>query len=249
MVEEIKLLERFISADRLRRIDEVLAHRTRNLVVVFEDVHDPHNAAACLRSLESLGIQEVHVVQKTSPFRPSPKITNGADKWLDLYRYRDIDECIRHLKSRQLVVASSALVPEAVPIRELDFRQPVALVFGNEHDGVSPEMRRHSDLLFQIPMIGFSQSFNVSVACAIATYHAVCERVRLLGHNGDLPVHDRELLRSSWIKASIPMADELLSRLRESSMEKTEEVMDDSEKTCQEVTLRENPDDSEEDNQ
>jgi len=224
MVDEFKVLEKFLTPERIRRLDVVLSNRTRNLVMVLEDIYDPHNASACLRSAEAMGLQEVHVIARKHKFRPAPKVTNGADKWLDIFRYDNVADCIAHLRGRGFKVACTSFAPEARPMHELDFSNPLAVVFGNEHDGVSEDILKSSDELFYIPMLGFSQSFNISVAVAIAIYYGVGERVGHFGANGDLTSLEKEELRRRWVKLSVPMAEEILDRVRQASAEATEEM-------------------------
>ncbi len=212
--EETAYLEQFMTERRKARLREVLSHRTRNLVLVLEDIYDPHNASACIRSSEAMGLQELHVAALNLPFKPNPGITNGADKWMDLHRHESVDGCVAHLRERGFHVAAGVLDDDAVPIQEISFAQPVALVFGNEHEGLSKEMAAASDQRFYIPMHGFSQSFNISVASALAVHFAVNERVRHFGQNGDLEEADIEQLYAHWVRLSVSMSEGMLERLR-----------------------------------
>jgi len=212
---ETAFLARFLTERRLARIEQVLEWRTRNLVLLLEDIYDPHNGAACMRSAEAFGLQEVHVVERESRFDASPAVTIGADKWLDLFRYATPAAGVSALKARGFVLAGAALVPETVPLPQVDFTRPTAMVLGNEHQGLSPDLLAACDILFHIPMAGFSQSFNVSVATGIVLYHAVSQRVARLGSHGDLAPEDRDRLRAAWIRKSVPDADLLVRRFRE----------------------------------
>ena len=213
-VLELEILEPFVTENRKARLKEVLAQRTRNLVLVLEDIYDPHNASACIRSAEAMGVQELHVVTPRHPFSPNPKVTNGADKWLDFFRYPAPAPCLEALKKRGFLIAASALTDKARPISEVPFDRPVALVMGNEHEGLSDEMQNLADITYCVPMLGFSQSFNISVATALSLYHAVSARTRLLGSNGDLTDEEQARLYHRWVKLSVPMADAILARYR-----------------------------------
>lgn len=212
--EETAYLEGFMTERRKARLREVLSHRTRNLALVLEDIYDPHNASACIRSSEAMGLQELHVAALRLPFKPNPGITNGADKWMDLIRHDSVDACLSHLHERGFTVAAGVLDEGAVPIQELSLERPLALVFGNEHDGLSDEMTAACDQRFYVPMHGFSQSFNISVASALAVHYAVNERVRIFGRNGDLEDDDIEQLYARWVRLSVNMAEGMLERLR-----------------------------------
>jgi tRNA (guanosine-2'-O-)-methyltransferase len=215
MAEEVEYLEGFMSERRKARLKEVLSQRTRKLVLVLEDIFDPHNASACVRSAEGMGLQELHIVAPRYPFQPNPGVTNGADKWIDMRHHGDVASCVGHLHERGFVVAAGVLSEAAVPLQQLPFDRPLALVFGNEHEGLSEAMQEAADQCFYIPMLGFSQSFNISVATALAVHYAVNERIRHFGRNGDLGEEDQERLYHAWVKQSVNMADQLLARFRE----------------------------------
>ncbi len=212
--EETAYLEQFMTERRKARLQEVLSHRTRNLVLVLEDIFDPHNASACIRSSEAMGLQELHVAALNLPFKPNPGVTNGAEKWLDIIRHDSVEDCISHLHGRGFTVAAGVLDEGALPIQELSFDRPVALVFGNEHEGLSPAMAAACDHRFYIPMYGFSQSFNISVASALAVHYAVNQRVNIFGRNGDLDDADIEALYAHWVRLSVNMAEGILEQLR-----------------------------------
>ncbi len=207
-------LKNYLTERRRARIDEVLSRRTRGVVLVLEGVHDPHNVAACLRSAEGLGLQEVHVVA-AADFKPHKKIAKSSDKWLDVHFHRTPEDAAVALKGRGYRLYAAALTATAVPIGALDFREPIALVLGNEHEGISAELQDLCDGAFVIPMRGFTQSFNVSVATGITLYHAVCARAAALGPEGDLDPADREALRLRWVELSVPRGALLQEELAE----------------------------------
>jgi tRNA (guanosine-2'-O-)-methyltransferase len=211
---ETKVLERYLTSRRLERIEDVLSRRTRRLILALEDVHDPHNVAACIRSAEGMGLQEVHVIPGPKGFAPHPKVVQGAKKWIEINRHATPTECAIELRRRGFRIWAGAMTPDAIPIQDLDFSEPVALVFGNEHDGVSQALLDEADGAFVIPMRGFTQSFNISVAAAISLHFAVEARRRLFGDEGDLAPEDRMNLRSRWIELSIPRAAQLKDELR-----------------------------------
>lgn len=211
---ETAYLEQFMTERRKARLREVLSQRTRNLVLVLEDIYDPHNASACIRSSEAMGLQELHVAALRIPFKPNPGVTNGAEKWLDMIHHKSVEECVSHLHGRGFTIAAGVLDEGAIPIQELPFDRPVALVFGNEHEGLSEEMAAACDHRFYIPMYGFSQSFNISVASALAVHYAVNQRVNIFGQNGDLDESDIEALYAHWVRLSVNMAEGILEQFR-----------------------------------
>ncbi|HZH04078.1 MAG TPA: RNA methyltransferase, partial [Myxococcaceae bacterium] len=153
--------------DRKERIDEVVALRTRSVAVVLDRLEDSFNMAAVLRTCEGFGVQDVYVVENPEVrFRPNATVTQGCDKWLTLHTFRGFSECRAALKARGYRVLASAFAPGGEGLFSLRFEGKTALVFGNERHGVSSEVIAESDGTFWIPMRGFTQSFNVSVAVA-----------------------------------------------------------------------------------
>ena len=189
----------FLAPERRARIDEVVAGRTRTLTVVLEAFSDPQNVNAVLRTCEAVGVQEVHVVEgPMKPYDRNKKISQNADKWLEVRRWRSTGECLAHLESRGFRVYATWLGQGAVPLRALSFAEPVALVFGNESRGVSEEALRRAQARFAIPMRGFVQSLNVSVAAAVSLFRAVERREAECGRHGDLSPDEAQALRERF---------------------------------------------------
>jgi tRNA (guanosine-2'-O-)-methyltransferase len=185
--------------ERKARIDEVVANRTRTLTIVMEAFCDPQNVNAVLRTCEAFGIQELHAVEgPMKPWDRNKKISQNADKWLDVRRWRSTAECLAHLKAEGFAIYVTHLGPGSRPLGELSFAGKVALVFGNESRGVSDEAVRLSDATYAIPMRGFVQSFNVSVAAAISIAKAVERREAERGRHGDLEPADAAALRERF---------------------------------------------------
>jgi tRNA (guanosine-2'-O-)-methyltransferase len=207
---DYELLKPFLTKDRKRRIEEVLARRTDRLVLVLENLYDPHNLSAILRTAEAMGIQHLYLTG-AFPDILNPDIAIGADRWLTLHREPDPAACLGQLREGHYLVAGSALSPESVDPGEWEPQGRVALVLGNEHEGISETFLRGADLLLRIPMTGFTQSFNVSVAAAMMV--GILSRKKFLNPRG-LPPDETGNLRDLWAKQSIAHADEILSRLR-----------------------------------
>ncbi len=185
--------------ERRARIDEVVANRTRTLTVVLEAFCDPQNVNAVLRTCEAFGVQEVHVVEgPMKPWDRNKKITQNADKWLDVRRWRSTADCLGHLRQAGFAIYATHLGDGSRPLGSLSFAGKVALVFGNEHRGVSAEALRLADAAYAIPMRGFVQSLNVSVAVAVSLAHAVERRERERGRHGDLDEADAAALRERF---------------------------------------------------
>ncbi|HSM92782.1 MAG TPA: RNA methyltransferase [Anaeromyxobacteraceae bacterium] len=189
----------FLLPERKARIDEVVANRTRTLTVVMEALCDPQNVNAVLRTCEAFGVQEIHVIEgPMKVYDPNKKISQNADKWLDVRRWPSARDCLGHLKGEGYRIYATHLAQDSVGLADLSFAPKVALVFGNEHRGVSDEAAALSDANFTIPMLGFVQSFNVSVAAAISLARAVDRRVAERGRHGDLPEGEAQALRERF---------------------------------------------------
>ena len=147
---DYELLKPFLTEDRVRRIEEVLARRTDRLVLVLENLYDPHNLSAILRTAEAAGIQHV-VLTGAFPESLNPDIAIGAERWLTLHREPDPAACLEMLREKKLLVAGSALSPDSVDPGPWEPRGPVALVLGNEHEGISETFLRGADLLLRLP--------------------------------------------------------------------------------------------------
>ncbi|HTN51805.1 MAG TPA: RNA methyltransferase [Anaeromyxobacter sp.] len=189
----------FLVPGRRARIDEVVAGRTRTLTVVMEAFCDPQNVNAVLRTCEAFGVQELHAVEGVmKPYDRNKKISQNADKWLDVRRWRSTAECLGHLRAEGFAVYATHLGAGSRPLSALPFAGKVALVFGNEHRGVSSEARALADACYAIPMRGFVQSLNVSVAAAISIAHAVERREVERGRHGDLEEAEAAALRERF---------------------------------------------------
>ncbi|MEK9137596.1 MAG: RNA methyltransferase [Bacteroidota bacterium] len=190
------------SQHRLEKIKRVLAVRQPDLTVVMENIHDPHNVSAVLRSCDAVGILRVELLYTLEKFpRVGKKSSSSANKWLDRRKHKSVDECYNVLRDEGFAIYATHLGESSVSLYDLELTRKVALVFGNEHRGVSDEAAAKADRNFQIPMIGMIQSLNVSVACAVSLYEVLRQR---LAH-GDLmapKLTENELteLYNDWIK-------------------------------------------------
>jgi tRNA (guanosine-2'-O-)-methyltransferase len=189
----------FLLPERKARIDEVVAHRTRTLTVVMEAFCDPQNVNAVVRTCEAFGIQDLHVVEGVmKPYDRNRKVSQNADKWLDVHRWQGTRACLEHLRGQGFAIYATHIGPGSRSLSELSFAGNVALVFGNEHRGVSAEALALADAQYVIPMFGFVQSLNVSVAAAISIAKAVERRVAERGRHGDLADADAAALRERF---------------------------------------------------
>jgi tRNA (guanosine-2'-O-)-methyltransferase len=200
-----------MSATRLARFDEVLAARLGSVIPVVEDVYDPHNGAAVIRSSEALGLQELHVIETAHRFHAARGITRGCHQWMDLHRWREPRDCIDALHDRGFTVL--ATTPEAAVSTDLiDVSRPIAVVFGNEHAGLPATTIAACDGAVALPMHGFTQSYNLSVSAALLTHQLAARRRAFLGATGDLDPARISRLRARWVALSIRGAAGIVER-------------------------------------
>lgn len=202
--EVIAALQPLLTEERLARIEAILAGRSRAVIPVLDGVDDPHNVAAILRSAEAFGTQEVHLIDHGERFMASQRVTQGTDRWLDLVRHPSADTCVDSLRARGYAVYVATMDGQLTP-EDLARIPQVAIVFGNEHAGVSRALAEAADGHYTIPMRGFAQSLNVSVATAITLYGATRPRA------GDLAPEDAQALRARFMMLSVPRAHEVVA--------------------------------------
>ncbi len=168
---------------RKDRLLSVLNKRQNNITVVLENVFDPHNISAVMRTCDAVGIQDIYVLNtKIARHRKfGQKSSSSAAKWLTIHQFTDAGECFAALRQRYQLILTTHLSSDAISLHALDFTQSIALVFGNEHEGVSEEIRALADGNFIIPQVGIIKSLNISVACAVTVYEAMRQK-KLAGH-------------------------------------------------------------------
>jgi len=179
---------------------EVASGRLKGLSIVLDNLHDPHNISAVLRSCDIFGVQRVHVAYPHGKLELKREITTGCHRWLDIREYPDIRSCLQAVKDDGFRLYAADPSPDSQSIEALDFSAPSALVVGAEHFGLSPESLELADATYHVEMFGFSQSFNVSVAAALSLYVASRLRREALGTDGDLTEEEQELLFQRWVE-------------------------------------------------
>jgi tRNA (guanosine-2'-O-)-methyltransferase len=187
--------------ERRQKIESVLANRQNDLTVVLENVFDPHNISAVMRSCDAVGVQEIYVLNtKIARHKKwGARSSSSAAKWLTIHQYENTGECMAALRKKYASVLTTHLSGDAVSLYEQDLTKSTALVFGNEHDGVSDELRAMADGNFIIPQSGMIRSLNISVACAVSLYEAFRQK-QIKGHYANRKLNAEEFteLRNQW---------------------------------------------------
>lgn len=209
-------LESLLTPERIARIDTVLDARLRSVAAAVEDTYDPHNAAATIRTSEALGLQELHVIEPGDRFSAAKGVTRGAHRWIDLHRWPSADLAAAGMRARGFRVYATLPDARAVSIEDLDVSSPVAVIFGNEHSGVSPTAIAACDGTLTVPMFGFTESYNLSVTVGLAMSRLAARRRAYLGATGDLDPDRRARLRARWfalrIRAAVNIVERKLSK-------------------------------------
>lgn len=190
-----------MTPERSKRLNDVLDNRQPGLTVVLENVQDPHNISAVMRTCDAVGIQDIYILNTQIPKHKKwgAKSSSSAAKWLSIHQFTDVKECFAELRKHFDKIYTTHLSSDAIGLHEIDFTRKVALVFGNEHGGVSEETIALSDGNFIIPQVGIIKSLNISVACAVSVYEAYRQK-HLAGHYNtpQLDSKARNELAQSW---------------------------------------------------
>ncbi len=209
----LSYLETYITPERLNRFNDVLRERTNYITVAIEDVFQMHNASAVIRSCDVFGIQKAHIIEDRFGQRLDKNIAMGAQKWVDIERYTSAKSCIRKLKKKGYKIVATIPNKDATLLEDFKLEDKVALFFGTEKEGLSPEVLEQADTYVKIPMWGFSESLNISVSAAIILYDLTLQLKK-----SNLPWHlsEREIMekRLDWTKKSIKSIDKIIERYR-----------------------------------
>ena len=209
-------LEGYLTERRRGLFTKVLAQRTRHFTVAVEDVYQLHNTSAVLRSCDVFGLQDVHVVEAQLGKKMDREIAMGAQKWVDIHRYNNTQACIDTLKSQGYRIIATTPHEDSQYIHEFDITQKAAFFFGKETEGLSEEVLAQADEFLKIPMVGFTESLNISVSAAITIQHAT-NTLR----NSEIPwkLTEEEILekRFDWCKKTIKSIDDIIKRYEENN--------------------------------
>jgi len=203
----IEYLEQFLTDNRKKLFRRILDDRTRHFTVAIEDIFQPHNSSAVVRSCDIFGIQDIHVIERNYQFYASSKVAKGAQKWLDftLYNKRHTNntlDCITNLKSKGYKIIATTPHNDSCLLEDFDISQKSAFFFGVEGTGLSKDVLDHADGFLKIPMVGFTESLNISVAAAIVLQN-MNVRLKKSEVNWQLTPQEKNEKYLDWLQNSI----------------------------------------------
>lgn len=211
------LLHPSFTEERRQRMLGVAAKRTNQVRLAIQDIHDPHNVSACMRSAEAMGINHVDVITLKGSFRPTGP-SKGTRHWSNIHNWQDVASCTKALKDEGYLLCAGLPRPDAVPLGEIPTDKPVCLLFGNEHEGISDDWLEHVDIGFTIPMVGMVESLNISVAAAISLYDLTRRfRLSLPADSYYITNEQQRLLLNRWAYHQCRDPDSQLAHLRQNA--------------------------------
>ena len=215
-------LYEIITPNKVEMFEELSALRTRHVTVVLENIFQEHNASAVMRSCESFGIQDLHVIEKDNKYKVQRDIARGAGRWVDMTNYSSENptlDCIKQLKAKGYKIVATTPHKDDFTIDTLPIDEPIALVFGTEDSGISDEVREHADAFVKIPMYGFTESFNISVSAAISM-HVLRSRLENASFEWKLTPEEQLKLKIRWCEKIIPRGHIVVPEIRKRLLEK-----------------------------
>ncbi len=204
----------YVTPHKLSLFDKILDDRTRHITVVLEDIYQPHNASAVVRSCDCFGVQDLHVIENTNEYVVNPDVTLGSSKWVDIYRYNESDDnsldCINSLRDKGYTIVGTTPGEGSEDLMKFLPEEKTAIFFGTELTGLSATVMDNTDRLLRIPMRGFTESFNISVSVALVLFDL---RRKLEASGLDFRISDDEKLdlKLKWMQKVIKRSDSYIS--------------------------------------
>jgi tRNA (guanosine-2'-O-)-methyltransferase len=213
--ELLKFLQKHMTPERVQRFEEVLRFRTRHIAIAAEDIYQERNASALIRTADCFGIQDVHIIENYNQYKVSTQLAGGADKWVDVHLYTGPSDntmkCIEALRGNGYRIIASTPNKEDKTPDSLDITDKIAVFLGGEKEGISQTIIDNADGFLRIPMVGFTESFNLSVAGSLILY-SLTNRLHRSDINWQLTEEEKDELRISWAMKSIHSAGQLVKK-------------------------------------
>jgi len=211
----ITYLEGFVTEKRKNTFKNILLNRTRHFTVVLEDIFQQHNSSAVIRSCDVFGIQDIHIIENKYHSKVSRHVAKGSQKWLNLNNYKEdknnTKDCLTRLKNEGYQIIATSPHNNTCTLHDLDISKKSAFIFGVEKSGVSEEVLINSDEILTIPMVGFTESLNISVAAAIILEN-LTNKLRNSNYQLRLSEKEQEIIYANWLEKSIKNVDEIKNR-------------------------------------
>ncbi|MCD6556212.1 MAG: RNA methyltransferase [Bacteroidales bacterium] len=217
MTEElISYLSKVITPERFSLFNKIIKDRTRYMTVVLEDIFQPHNASAVLRSCDCFGVQDVHIIENENEYKVNPDVALGSSKWLNLYKYNEAENntlsTINALKRKEYRIIATTPHNDDVNLEDFDISKgKFALMFGSEQPGLSNIAMENADEFLKIPMFGFTESFNISVSAAVVLHH-LSLKLRQSDIKFKLSEDEQNTIILEWLKQSIKKSDLIIEK-------------------------------------
>jgi len=211
----LNYLETYLTEKRRERFKKILNERTRHFTVATEDVYQLHNTSAVMRSCDVFGIQDMHVVEEVNAKRIDREIAMGAQKWVDLHRYDTTKDAIKLLKKEGYQIVATTPHTNDCVLKDFDISKKSCFFFGRETEGLSDLVIQEADSFLKIPMVGFTESLNISVSAAIILQD-VTSRLKKGSIAWQLSQEEKDVKRLDWIKKTIKSYDKIVARYYES---------------------------------
>jgi len=219
-IRALKHLEGFLTTSRSRKFQEVIAQRTRHFTVATEDVYQLHNTSAVMRSCDVFGIQDIHIIEEQNTKKIDREIAMGAQKWVDLHRYQTSKEAVKKLRKMGYQIIATTPHKNNKTLNEFDITKKSCFFFGRETEGLSNEVIQQADGFLKIPMVGFTESLNISVSAAIIL-QSVTSRLKQSQIDWQLSETEQLEKRFDWCKKTIKSHEEIIERFYEDKIKST----------------------------
>ena len=207
-------LQNFITEERKQRFLEIISQRTNHFTVAMEDVFQMHNTSAVVRTCEVFGVQQAHSIEGRYGKRLDEKIAMGAQKWVDVFRYDDTQKCIDILREKGYQIVATTPHKDAYLLNDFDISKKIAFFFGTEKEGLSEKVLAQADTYLKIPMVGFTESLNISVAVAIVLQQ-LTDKLRRSNIKWQLTEEERYRILEQWTKVSVRNVKDVMKRYEE----------------------------------
>lgn len=207
----LSYLESYLTENRRDRFNKILDQRTRFYTIATEDLYQLHNTSAVIRSCDIFGIQDLHLIQAINARGFDREIAMGSQKWVDVYRYNSAIECVNKLKGKGYQIVATTPHQGDVDLNEFDYKKPSCFFFGRETEGLTQDVLDQANCYLKIPMYGFTESLNISVAAAIIIQHVV-EKLKKTDLKWELTDNEKAQLKWEWIKKTIKSFDKIIHR-------------------------------------